>query len=153
MIGCDAIGNVGGIPPTQGTTTMDRQMNQHETQKAMALLNQNHIFVGLSADWIDECWALGHSNRIGTFIRLAYDNENAVYFELVERSICLDTGEYHAEQLDTFIEGESQRLMEYIDSRIANKPRFSINGKPIESPNVLLHQAIGHIVDVYGGDQ
>tara|TARA_R100000234_G_scaffold110272_1_gene82577 strand:+ start:292 stop:747 length:456 start_codon:yes stop_codon:yes gene_type:complete len=26
LIGCDAIGNVGGIPPTQGTTTMDKQM-------------------------------------------------------------------------------------------------------------------------------
>ena len=88
--------------------------------EAREQLNANFKYVGGGADWIDDCWALGHSKRIGTFMRLVDvdSGEPDIYFELVERSICLDTGEYHSEQLDTFIEGESQRLMKYIDSRI-----------------------------------
>ena len=91
-------------------------MNDLEIQKAKALLNQNYRFVGHSADWIDECWALGHSKNIGKFMRFVDidSGEPDPYFELVQRSICLETSEYHSEQLDTFIEGESKRLMEYI---------------------------------------
>lgn len=91
-------------------------MNQHEISILVTTLNATFRFVGLSADWIDECWALGHSKAVGKFIRFVDidSGEPDPYFELVQRSICLDTGECHAEQLDTFIEGDFKRLMDFI---------------------------------------
>ena len=92
-------------------------MNQHEISILVTTLNATFRFVGLSADWIDECWALGHSKAVGIFIRFVDidTGEPDPYFELVQRSICLYTGECHAEQLDTFIEGDFNRLMHFIE--------------------------------------
>jgi hypothetical protein len=103
-------------------------MNQEEIEQVLSYLKTNGFwFVGLSADWIDEVWSINpdkaitvrdveHFSPVGTFLMFVDidSGEDQPYFKLVERTFCLETEEYFDDQFDVFIEGDFDRLMDFL---------------------------------------
>ena len=103
-------------------------MTQEQIEQVLSYLKTNGFrFVGFSADWIDEVWSINankaitvrdveHFSPVGTFL-MFIDIDTGIdkpYFKLVERTFCLETEEYFDDQFDSFIEGDFNRLMDFL---------------------------------------